>query len=329
MTRPRDRERRRRHRVALVAVVALAAAACSSGSDEPDKPSREIEERPAPIDYSQAKLEGVPGTTSTSAPLQTGTARIVGLVSGPNGPVAGATVRVEQLLRRGEVVPRDVVSGADGRYLLEGIPGGRYRVRAFVPPVLAVVEPEVRFLEAGKEAVFDLTMTDQRKVVANASVSPEVPYVGDDVNLAVVVATQSVDVDGIVRSTPIPGLRVELDGLGAWSIRRDQPLRTPLNPRATTSTTTGFDGSTIAFTDGSGVVRYQLQCNVGGNPSLGVLVTVTVTPQEVEGQPPPAPEQRVQRVPLELPDCVDPTATTIVLPTTSTTRDTDRSAEDD
>lgn len=318
---------RRRRVVAVLLAAAVLVTACSDDDDEPDKPGRPIEARPAPVDYSGAKLAGVPGSTTTSMVPRTGTASIVGSVSGPSGLVAGATVRVEHLLGRGEVLSQDVVSGADGRYVVQGIPGGRYRVRAFVPPALAVAEPEVRFIPAGQEAVFDITMADRRRVVATGSVSPAVPFVGDAVNLAIVVAIQAVDADGIVRSTPIPGFAVELDGLGSWSLRRERSVRTPLQPRISTTTTTVLPATTTAFTDGSGIVRYELQCDVGGPPGLGILVAVTTTPPAVEGAPPPVPEQRIEHIELDLPECVDPTATTLA-PSTTTTRP-DLSAEDD
>lgn len=315
----RTRAARRRVGLAVLAAALLAAACTDAGDDGAARPSRPVEERPPIVDYSGTELARVKGTTTTAALPETGTASIVGSVTGPNGLVVGATVRIEHLVGSGRSVPRDVLTGPDGRYAVAGIPGGRYRVRAFLVPALAVAEPDVRFLPDGQEAVFDLTVVDRRKVVASASVSPSVPYVGEAVNLAVVVATQAVDVDGVVRSTPIPGLRVELDGLGAWSLRRDDGVRTPFPPRSSTTTTFTFPESSTAFTDGSGVVRYQLRCNAAGRPGLGLLVTVTVTPAPVEGEPPPVPEQRVDRIGLALPECIDPTATTLP-PATSSTR---------
>jgi hypothetical protein len=296
----------------------LAVVACSGGSDHADKPSHRVE-RPPAVDYTGAHLARVPGSTTTTAPAEVGTASIVGSVTGPSGLVPGATVRVEHLVRGG-VVSHDAITGGDGRYAVPAIPGGRYRVRAFLAPALSVTKPEVRFLQDGKEATFDLTMEDQRKVVATPAISPTTPYLLDPVNLAVVVATQAVDSDGVVRSTPIPGLRVELDGLGAWSLRRDDGLRSPLNPRASTTSTT-LPASTTSFTDGAGVVRYELRCDRVGPPDLALLVSVTVTPPAVDGAPPPVPEQRVQRLDLDLPDCIDPSSVTV--PSTAATSNDD------
>jgi hypothetical protein len=294
-----------RRSVLLLVVVA----ACTGGGHDAETPRVHHEERPPVVDYTGTHLAHVPGTTTTTGPVETGTASIVGTVAGPGGPVPGATVRVDHLVR-GRAITHDVLTGGDGRYSVPAIPGGRYRVRAFLAPALAVTKPEVRFLEDGKEATFDLTMDDQRKVVANAAIAPSVPYLHEAVNLSVVVAAQAVDLDGVVRSTPIPGLRVELDGLGAWSFRHDQGLRTPLQPRATTSTSTTLPTSTTGFTDGTGVVRYELQCDRVGDAGLGVLVSLTVTPPAVDGAPASEPEQRIDRLALEIPACVDPAAAT-------------------
>jgi hypothetical protein len=288
------------------AALVLAAAACS-GDDGPEGRSGGPRvERPPVIDYSGAALAKVPGTTTTVGLPETGSARILGSVAGPGGLIPGATVRIEHLVGGGAVV-HDVVTGPDGKYVLDAIPGGRYRVRAFLAPALGMLRPETRFLQDGKEATFDLVVEDLRKVVARAATSPSVPYVDEAVNLSAVVATQQVDVDGIVRSTPVPGLRVELTGLGAWVLRSDS-LRTPFDPRGTTTTTS--PQSALRFTDAYGAATWELRCQSAGASGLGLLVSVTVTPPAVEGQPAPFPEQRTERLELELPDCVDPTATT-------------------
>lgn len=312
-------------RTAAAVLLVLAATACSDDSGDDGGSGRKPIERPPVVDYSGVALAKVPGTTTTVGPAETGRARILGSVSGPGGLIPGATVRVEHLVQ-GEPVVRDVLTGPDGRYVLDGVPGGRYRVRAFLAPALAMAKPVIRFIEDAKEATFDLAMEDQRRVVARAAVSPAVPYLDEAVNLSALVATQAVDGDGIVRSTPVPGLRVELTGLGAWDLRTGGSLRPPTDPRGTTTTTQA--PSAIRFTDASGTATFELRCQSPGPPGLGLLVSVTVTPPAVEGQPPPAPEPRTERLELDLPDCVDPTATTNPFTadpggssTTTTTRD--------
>jgi hypothetical protein len=303
-----------RWRTVAVVLALVAAAACSDDDDAGRGPRPPDEPPTSAIDYSGVALEGVRGETTTTGVAQSGRTTILGTVTGPAGLVPGATVRIERLVS-GEDVRSDVVAGPDGRFELRNVPGGRYRVRAFLAPALAMVTPDVRFLRDGEEHTFDLTLTDQRGVVARAAVAPDPPYLDEDVNLAVVVASRSVDPDGIVRSTPVAGVRVELDGLGMWVLRSESPLRTPLQPRgATTTTEAPVATSTVAFTDGAGQVRYELSCSQAGAPGLSLLVSVTVTPPAIEGQPPPLPEQRLERLPLTVPDCVDPTQTSVEPP---------------
>lgn len=300
--------RRRATALVLALVVALLAVACSDddGGDAGPTPRPTDGPPTSIVDYSGVALARVPGETTTTGPLATGSASIVGTVSGPGGVLPGATVRAERIVE-GDDIRTDVTVGPDGRFELRGVPGGRYRVRAFLPPGFSMLRSEIRFLRDGEEHTFDLALEEQRRVVARASVAPDPPYVGEDVNLAVVVAMRSVDVDGVVRSVPVRGLQVELTGLGAWTLWTEVPVRTPLQPRATTTTTTFFRApSPIAFTDGFGEARWKLRCDLPGDPGLAVLVSVSVTPPAVEGQPPPAPEQRLEQVDLDLPSCVDP-----------------------
>jgi hypothetical protein len=294
-----------RRPLALAAVLAVALAAACSDDDDAAPPPRPSERATTTVvDYSGVALGRVRGERTTTTDAATGSAVIRGTVTGPNGPVQGATVRVERVVE-GDDIRTDVLAGPDGRYELRGVPGGRYRVRGFLPPALTMTATDVRFLRDAQEHTFDLRLEDQRRLVARGAVAPDPPYVGEDVNLAVVVATRSVDADGVIRNVPATGVRVELDGLGAWVLRFDDPFGGPVLPRGTT--TTAFrTAPAVGFTDGRGEVQYELRCEVAGDPGLAVLVAVVVTPPAVEGQPPPAPQQQLERVRLALPSCLDP-----------------------
>jgi hypothetical protein len=308
----------RRRGLAAAAVLLLGLLVACSGDDgedgapdiDPDSTSTT-----ALIDYSSVALGAVKGTTTTSTIALTGTSAIIGTVTGPGGAAPGATVRIERVASGSSTVI-DVASGSDGRYEQRNLPGGRYRVRAFLPPALALVDPEVQFLQAGAEQTIDLAMSDQRGIRARAAVAPSTPYVDDDVNLAVAVGSMRVDADGVVRAVPVSGVRVELVGLGAWTLRRPSFDTGPGFPNRITTTTVFRSASSVAFTDGLGEAQFELVCQQPGSPGLAVNVAVMVTPAAEPGLPPPVPVQQVQTIPLDVPDCVDPFAVADTVPTT-------------
>lgn len=307
--------------VAAVLTLVVATASCS-GDDSaevvPPGPGEETTSTTALVDYTGVALGPVRGTTSTTAPVGTGTSSIVGVVAGPAGPVAGATVRIERLVG-GAPVSVDVLSDAVGHYELRNVPGGRYRVRAFLAPTLAMVTSSLQFVTAGTEQVVDLAMTDQRGIRVRAAVAPSAPVLDEDVNLAVIVVSRRVDADGVVRGVPVTNARVELDGLGLWELRRgDQGGFTPPGRLSSTTTTTFGQFGMASFTDFSGRATFELRCVQAGPPELGLRLSVTVVPPTVPGEPPSAPVPQLQTIPLELPDCVDPTVP-VVDPNESTT----------
>lgn len=295
-----------------VLVTVLVIAAGCSDDDSEVSPSPSVTSVTTIVDYSGVALRPVPGDTTTTIVGQ-GTTSILGTVSAPGGVVAGATVRIERLVGD-DPVRTDLLSGPDGRFELRGAPGGRYRVRAFLAPSLALVKPDVRFLRDGEEYTFDLAMTEQRKILAVADIAPAVAVVDGAVNLVAAVLRRSVHPDGIVRSEPVSSVLVQLDGLGRWSPRGDSfGAGRPLIPRSVTSTTVAVRGRSVsALTDSDGRVRFELRCNAAGPPELALLVPVTlVPPPDPNALPdaiPPAPERRIETLPLDLPDCVDPNA---------------------
>jgi hypothetical protein len=281
------------------------------------------------VDRSGIALAAVPGET-TSTIVEQGSAVVTGSVQGPSGLVVGATVRIERLVA-GREIRTDVLTGADGRFVLGGVPGGRYRVRAFLAPSLAQVKPEVRFLADDHEHSFDLVVEPQSGLVVRADVAPEPPLLGKAVNLVATVATRMVGADGVVRSTPVVGATVELVGLGRWTLRDDDAgpddddtapssSSTSVTVGTTTSTTTRAAPTATARTDASGAVRYELRCEAPGSPGLALRIPVTVaSPPDPTGAPAP-PTMSTETVSLDLPDCVDPatlTTTTAADPSTS------------
>jgi hypothetical protein len=206
-----------------------------------------------------------------------GTAHLTGSVSGPEGPVPGATVRVDHLVRGAG--PIDVVTGEDGRWDLPNIAGGRYRVRAFLPPTLAQVEPQIFFLEDGTQQNFDLTMDSFTTLGVTAAFSPDPPTLNKPFTFVVRVARRSVDGDGVVHGEPIPNASVTLTG------------------------TQGFaaNGQGTSATDANGDATFSLQCKSAGATQIQVGVRVL-------------PTDAPQISTLQVSACVDPATTSTTAP---------------
>jgi hypothetical protein len=310
---------------ALLVPLALLVAGCTSDDAGPPPTTRATTSTTV-VDRSGVVLPGVGGETTTTID-DTGSAALVGTVRGPAGPLAGATVRIDRLVG-GHEVRHDVRTAADGRWELRGVPGGRYRVRAFLAPAFAQTAAEARFLADGEEHSFDLVVDDQRGVVVRADVAPDQPTLDAAVNLVVYVVQRTVAADGVVRSTPVSGTVVELSGLGRWVLRDDSSDggstddgSTDDTSSSTTSTTFVEPPSPSVALSSGGRARFELVCVRTGASGLTLRVPVVV--RSAPGSPPPAspttsttePQVTVESVALELPACIDPRAAT----TTTTT----------
>lgn len=225
-------------------------------------------------DLTSVQLAGVDGTTVPDAIRATGTAHLNGSVNGPQGPVTGATVRVEHLVR-GDPPPIDVLTGPDGRWDLPNIAGGRYRVRAFLAPTFAQIEPEVFFLEDGAAQSFDLTVDSFSGIAITSSIAPDPPSVNQPFSLVVRVARRSVDPDGVARGQPIENATVQLTGTQGFNVK----------------------GQPSTVTDVNGDATFSLECKAANASQIQVSVRPTVTE-------PPQPQT------LQFNPCVDQTTTT-------------------
>jgi hypothetical protein len=260
-------------------------------ADTPDLPHYEVPEgfTPAPPPSTTTPggalpvLATVPGSTTTVVPANVGTAHLAGTVNGPQGPVPGATVRVERFV--GDTTqPVDVLTGPDGRYDLAGIGGGRYRVRAFLPPTLAMAAGEVFFLADGDQRTVDLTVDafDQPRIAV--AFAPDPPLLGDAVNVAVRVTGSVVDADGFVTTQPVAGATVQLTASGGLA---------PPSPLA-------------QVTAGDGAATFTFTCRSTSATSVQASVRV---PGALPGTAPATASATV-------PACVDPTTLTTTTTTT-------------
>ena len=238
-----------RARAALAAVFVLAAA-CSGGDDASrPRPPPSLPPTTVAVDYSNVRLERVPGSTTTIVEMGPGRAQLSGFVLAPEGAVPGAVVHAERLVGDGQASV-DVATLPDGSWTIPNVKGGRYRVRAWRAPDLALTKPEVFFLGGDEKKRLDLTVARYDGHAVTASIAPNPPYVGEPANLVVRLTLQSVDPTGVVRAVPAPPTSLNLAGSGAWTVDSENPT----------------------FTDGNGDARWRVRCRGSGNQPLAVVI---------------------------------------------------------
>jgi len=256
--------RRRPALIVLLVAAAIVAGACSkkSGYDFPDHPPKvDPEEVTTVPDYSSVRLAAVPGKTTTTIDNTPGKASLAGVVAAPEGNVPGATVHVERLVGD-TVLAIDVATNPDGTWRLDAVKGGRYRIRAWRAPDLALTDPQVFFLN-GDEKKTNVNLLVNRYTGTNVrgAIAPNPPRVDEPSNLVVQVTSVIVDPAGIVRATPMPNVQVDLQGSSSW--------RT--------------ESSASGFTDVNGQVFWRITCLASGNQPLSASVNGVGYPLNLPG----------------------------------------------
>lgn len=290
--------------VAIATVVLAACGAPDSGLLPPPSSTSSTSAAPttAAVDRTQIVLEPLPGETTTTVPIESGRSTLRGTVVGPDGGAGGAIVRVERLV--GDAVQRrDVPTGPGGVFILANVPGGRYRLRAFLAPRLAMMQPEVFYLEDGSERDIDLRTEVFEGVTVKGSTTPSSPIVGDAVNVAVRVAQRSVDADGVGREVPSPGVAVRLQTSGFTELDRRPPPDDDDDDEDEGDD--GDDGGGddddtsdpgARVTDADGVIVFQFRCDRVGSTTATAVVGSGADQQSF---------------PIEVPPCAPvPTTTT-------------------
>ena len=200
------------------------------------------------------------GPTGTVEP---GPDAVDGAAGGERGP--GAPVDAVAEHHHARVLPGDDgegvgdgVAGVLGRVRValvqrDGLPGGRYRARAWVPGLMTTGRSEVTFLPDGGKAdfAFSLWGVDPAPMLEFVHGGPI--YHGGTGTVAVVVTSRTVDFDGIVVTTPVPSAAVSIE----------------VSPDVTLAS------SPVQFTDPQGSARFVLACPaaaLSGTGSTGVLV---------------------------------------------------------
>ncbi len=260
--------------------------ACGGGSEPPPSPtppSSSVVEVTTTTAPSAPRLEPtIPGAprTSTSLPvsLGPGDAALSGTVSGPQGPVAGAAVRVERLVGGGAVA--DLRSDESGGWSLGSILGGPYRLTATGSADLATLEPTLLFLGATERRTVGLSLNRLGEQVITARLVPEPPRANVTSVFTVRVGTSRIDSSGSVVIEPRPAVRLQLvseglaitapaqltDGAGkvAWQVRCLQAGPVTVTLLVGNGLTTGTGASMVAFPE----------CTPG--PSTTVAATTVV-----------------------------------------------------
>jgi hypothetical protein len=226
----------------------------------------------APVDLTGISIPGVEGTTTTAPVRSLGTAHLAGIVKGPQGSVPGAVVRLEHLV--GDTVTTDVIAGPDGHYDAPNIAGGRYRVRAFLPPRYAQTDPQVFFLADGELRGLDLSVKSFSGLAVASATAPDPPEVGEPATFVVRVANRAVDDGGVVRVRRVPNATVQLTGADGWSVTSS----------ATASTNGNGDASftLVCTTPGAGQLQAQIQATAADQPQPASFTTPACV-----GPPPP------------------------------------------
>ena len=198
-----------------------------------------------------------------------GESKISGVVRLDAEPASGAIVRLERHTDDG-VGTRDVLVGADGRFAARNLPGGRYRVRAWIPGVATMTESDVFFLNADESTSRSYSLLAINPDPRVGFVNGGTMTVGLTGSFGVAISRQQVDADGIVITVPVPTIEVS----ATFSAEVE-----PLSPLVTS-------------TDDRGLAQFRMRCV---EPRTGTA-TVTIG-EEVQTvalancvpPPPPAP----------------------------------------
>lgn len=242
-----------------MAVLVLASACTGSSSRRAGK-AAPTTAAPSTVPAPTTTVAASPRTLVTlPSELGPGPAHVAGTVTGPEGVVPGATVRVERLLDDTAVAATTVQSGADGHWAVDSVNGGRYRLRAWRPPDLAQVTAIVAFITVDDTRPIDLPLLRYAGGAnALANVVPSPPVVGQPAILVVSAANGDVDSEGVVRSGARPGVPVTL-------VVSANVVISTANPRAT---------------DESGNAGFGITCSQPG--PITATATVGTTPQPIQ-----------------------------------------------
>lgn len=238
-------------------------------------------------------------TTSTTVSIGPGGATLSGTVLGPQGPVAGATVEADRFVGASAASAR-VSTAADGSWTIPAILGGRYRVRAWQSPSLALTSPQIFFLGGTQTMSIDLQVQAFTGQAVSSAANPVSTAVGDNIDVVVAVLDQSVSTDGIVSYQPASGVLVSLNSGTNLGVSAS-PAATDSNGDVTfTLTCLSSGSSTVTGTtsSGSSSTLPTISCySVFTAPTTTTTVPSTTTSSPSSTTTPPGPTTSTPRGP--------------------------------
>jgi hypothetical protein len=288
--------RRTRMVFALLIVVSVATTvvACTGGggdqADTPDAPQLSLpppsyDDVPVvtlPDGFVQPDTRGVrlspvvaqPKGALPPLPVYGGDASLRGVVNGPDGPVGGATVRIERWVggRSGSIT---INAGGDGRFGAAKLLGGRYRVRAWLQPNLAATESQVAFLanDGSADVTVDVGKFEGLQLQAGLDVSAM--NVDDTARVRGLFTRAGVDDNGIVVGEPVPAAKIQLTSPQGLSVTGENPATTNENGLATWAVKCDKEGSyTVTLTTEGATTTYTL-------PTCGPKPVPTTTTPDI------------------------------------------------
>ncbi|MDQ2726239.1 MAG: carboxypeptidase regulatory-like domain-containing protein [Actinomycetota bacterium] len=237
-------------------------------------PSSTTTTTPSP-DLTGVDLGKVSGrTTTTTAVIGPGGATLSGTVLGPQGPVAGATVRADRFVGSSEA-SRQVATAANGSWTIPTILGGRYRVRAWQSPTLALTTPQIFFLGGTQTMAVNLQLQAYTGQAVSSAANPQSTTVGSTIDVVVAVSNQSVDAGGIVSYQPASGVQVSLSGGATLGVSMS-PAVTDSNGDASFTLTCDSPGSSTVTGTTSGGAATTLPTITCDTPFSAPTTTTTL-----------------------------------------------------
>ena len=152
-----------------------------------------------------------------------GDASLSGSLTGPDGPVALGRVRLERFVGSSSA-SLDLTTNDRGLWKAKGIAGGRYRVRGWRMPDLAMDSSTTLFLGADDSLVGELAGPRQGGVDVQAALLTSSPTIAEPVTVGALVTRHEVDADGVVQGVPLSGTVATLSAAAGWEVTEPQAV---------------------------------------------------------------------------------------------------------